>query len=199
MVTDQPAKRKSDGREVLLDVARTLFLASGFDAVSMQQVAEAAGMTKGAPYYHFRNKDDLFLSVFVREIERLRDSLIAALEGPGPLRDRLKVGVLSVTEGTRGDFDQLIRDFESHFDGEPTCLPHNGEGLDISELLIPYFASARESGEFSRLTAERAVEFFMIVLLGQMKATEYKKLRNSPEYTIAQRSGDLVDLLFDGI
>lgn len=63
----------------------------------------------------------------MREIERLRDSLIAALEAPGLLRDRLKVGVLSVTEGTRGDFDQLIRDFESHFDGEPTCLPHNGK------------------------------------------------------------------------
>ena len=42
------AKAEISGRETLLEAACQLFLEDGYDAVSMQQIAEAAGMTKGA-------------------------------------------------------------------------------------------------------------------------------------------------------
>lgn len=46
-------------RQKLLDTALTLFSASGPAAVTMKQVALAAGVTHGAMYWHFRNKEDL--------------------------------------------------------------------------------------------------------------------------------------------
>ena len=61
----QPALR-GVGRDRILDEARDRFLAKGFSATSMQEIADAVGMTKPALYYHFRDKNELFLSVIAR-------------------------------------------------------------------------------------------------------------------------------------
>ena len=196
---DGKPRRKTDGRELLLDVARSAFLNVGYDAVSMQQLSEAAGMTKGAPYYHFKGKDDLFVTVFVREVTRLRDALTTSLDGSGSLRERLKIGVQRMIETTPGDFDQLVRDFQQHFGHSTEGLTVDKNELDLTQVLIPHFASAHAAGEFSRLDADRAVEFFMLLMLGQFKAAEYHKSHDLPVQTSAERANDLVDLLFDGI
>jgi AcrR family transcriptional regulator len=49
-------------RERLLGEARRLFRERGYAATSLEQVAEAAGVTKGAIYGHFSSKEDLLIS-----------------------------------------------------------------------------------------------------------------------------------------
>ncbi len=46
-------------REGILDAANRLFYAEGIRAVSMDRIAEEAGVTKRTLYYHFQSKDDL--------------------------------------------------------------------------------------------------------------------------------------------
>jgi AcrR family transcriptional regulator len=59
-----PRTQKSAGtRRRLLDVAAGLFIARGYGAVSMQDIASAAGLTKGAVYGHFRSKGQLLVEV----------------------------------------------------------------------------------------------------------------------------------------
>lgn len=53
MVTKQSAKER------IIDAANRLFYAEGIRAVSVDAVAEKAGITKKTLYYHFRSKDDL--------------------------------------------------------------------------------------------------------------------------------------------
>ncbi|MBI2534270.1 MAG: TetR/AcrR family transcriptional regulator [Deltaproteobacteria bacterium] len=64
----------------LLESTRRLIAAEGFDAVTMARVAEEAGITKGAIYLYFRNKDQMILAAIeataaemVRGIERRVD------------------------------------------------------------------------------------------------------------------------------
>lgn len=52
----------SKTRERILDAANRLFYAEGIRAVSVDAVAEAAGVTKRTLYYHFASKDDLVTS-----------------------------------------------------------------------------------------------------------------------------------------
>ena len=192
-------KTERPGRELLMDVARDSFLKHGYANVSMQQLAEAAGLTKGAPYYHFKNKDDLFLSIFMREIVRIKDGLITEMEGKGSFRVRLKRCVAYIIETTRGDFNQLFADFERHFRNNPNCAPISDENVDISAALLPYFVAARANGEFARLPADRACEYFLLVVFGQMKFLQFEESRPELYRPPAERSSDLVDLLFDGI
>eukprot|EP00435_Cladocopium_sp_Y103_P077195 s1_g934.t1 len=51
-------------RAEILKSARTVFTETGFAASSLQQIAERAGVTRGALYHHFKNKKDIFLAVF---------------------------------------------------------------------------------------------------------------------------------------
>jgi TetR/AcrR family transcriptional regulator, acrAB operon repressor len=50
----------------LLDAAEQVFLAQGVARTSLQQVAEAAGLTRGAVYWHFKDKADLFTAMMDR-------------------------------------------------------------------------------------------------------------------------------------
>lgn len=78
-------------RQKLLDTALTLFSASGPAAVTMKQVALEAGVTHGAMYWHFRNKEDLlrqlhqqvtlpFEQHYLEQRQAVRQDALQALE-----------------------------------------------------------------------------------------------------------------------
>lgn len=62
----------------ILAVAARLIRERGFDAVSLRDIAEAAGVPPGSMYYHFPTKELLFTSVYKEGIQRLRASVETA-------------------------------------------------------------------------------------------------------------------------
>jgi AcrR family transcriptional regulator len=53
-----------DTRRALLATARVLFAENGFQATRTEEIVKRAGLTRGALYHHFRDKEDLFRAVF---------------------------------------------------------------------------------------------------------------------------------------
>ena len=53
----------ADSRAAILDAAKLLFMQEGFRGISMRQIAEAVGVTKAALYYHFKDKEELFVAI----------------------------------------------------------------------------------------------------------------------------------------
>lgn len=74
----------------LLASARSAFLAKNYAEVTMDEIAEAAGVTKGALYHHFESKEALYLEMMHVDLRGKRELFKSALEGPGPTRERLK-------------------------------------------------------------------------------------------------------------
>jgi AcrR family transcriptional regulator len=62
-------ERKSRTREQLLDAAAAVFARRGFEAATLDEVAAAAGYTKGAVYSNFASKTDLLIGLIERRIE----------------------------------------------------------------------------------------------------------------------------------
>lgn len=62
-------ERKSQTRERLLDAAAVVFAERGFETASLDEVAAAAGYTKGAVYSNFESKADLLIALLKRRIE----------------------------------------------------------------------------------------------------------------------------------
>ena len=52
-------EHKRDTREKILESARRLFNKKGFSEVSIDEIMENAGLTRGGFYRHFRDKDEL--------------------------------------------------------------------------------------------------------------------------------------------
>ena len=65
-------------REQILDVALDVFASSGFHGASMNDVAEAAGVTKPVLYQHFDSKRDLYKALLDEVGNRLLDSIAKA-------------------------------------------------------------------------------------------------------------------------
>lgn len=62
----------------LLAAARELFAADGYAATSLDAVCERAGVSKGALYHHFRNKEALFQAVYAAEEAAIAEAVAAA-------------------------------------------------------------------------------------------------------------------------
>lgn len=65
----RPAASEEDSakRRQIIDGAREVFLAKGFDAASMADIAKAAGVSKGTLYVYFEDKDELFGAIVACE------------------------------------------------------------------------------------------------------------------------------------
>ncbi len=69
-------KKQWDTRDRILDAAEDIFNEKGYSQTSLNEIAQAAGMTRGAIYWHFKDKGDLFCAM----CERRRGSFRAPLE-----------------------------------------------------------------------------------------------------------------------
>jgi len=82
-------------RKRILDAARRVFAANGYDAATNKAIADEAGITTGAIYHYFGSKQDLYLAVFDEVQEIVYGSFKASVIGREDFLDRLD-GVLDM-------------------------------------------------------------------------------------------------------
>jgi len=80
-------EKKAQTRERLLDAASTVFARKGFAATSIDEIAEAAGVTKGAVYSNFDSKEDLVRTVLDERLERRFRDIADDVPADGSLAD----------------------------------------------------------------------------------------------------------------
>src|SRR5512143_2441738 len=106
----------NSGRDAILDTSAKLFSQQGYNGVSIRDIAQACGMTNAALYYHFKNKEDLFLAMLQRDHEQTLIALREAASGPGDLREDLKRLIAcyaNITCQRRQSFQTLRRDLSN--------------------------------------------------------------------------------------
>src|SRR5215831_10025873 len=91
--TSKETARKPNMREAILAAAEELFATNGFNAVSVRDIAQAAGANPGSVTYHFKTKDGLLLEIYRRHcgpMNHRRAELLAAALRVRDLQDRLE-------------------------------------------------------------------------------------------------------------
>ena len=96
-------------RQLIMDGAARLFRAQGFDAASTRDIAAAAGMRSGSPFYHFESKNALLYAVMEEGMQRAVRSQAQALMGLGDAPPRARLAILvrhhcEILLGPAGDF-----------------------------------------------------------------------------------------------
>lgn len=84
---------KDQTRLRLLDAAQDIFMKKGFVATSVEDIAEAAGYTRGAFYSNFDSKPELFLELLRRDHEEMQAALESIFE-EGATRETMEARVL---------------------------------------------------------------------------------------------------------
>lgn len=86
----QPTDRKFPKRCKILTAAREAFMDAGFERVSVDAIAQRAGVSKATIYNHFTDKNALFVAAFAQEADELRREFLSCLnEAEGDLRGAL--------------------------------------------------------------------------------------------------------------
>ena len=119
-VSSRPARLPRDQRRIqLLDAASEVFASKGYHAAAMDDIADAAGVSKPVLYQHFPSKLDLYLALLDQSCDRLVEVVEDALASTEDNADRVIATVAAfyefVSSTGGGDFRFV---FESDLTGD---------------------------------------------------------------------------------
>jgi AcrR family transcriptional regulator len=145
-------EKREATRQEILAAAGILFMKKGYDATSVDDIAEAANVAKGTLYYHFKSKDEVLLGLSIGYLKRLNDSVDSKLAaGEAPLE--VLVGTLKElardTESYKdlsrhfflAMFGQMKEEFECPYTTDPSSLPN---------IVTKIIEAAQERGEIDK-------------------------------------------------
>lgn len=81
---------KNETERQILEAAKKVFIAKGFDGARMQEIADEANINKAMLHYYFRSKDLLFETILVTAMEGIMPLLVEALSGDGTVMEKIE-------------------------------------------------------------------------------------------------------------
>jgi AcrR family transcriptional regulator len=105
----------------LLEAAEAVFIRDGFQAAKLEDIAKAAGYTRGAFYANFQSKEDLFITVAERQLKGLTDKLRTAVLSASGV-DKKSQAVLQIVQESAAArrWALLLLEFDLFFLRQPS-------------------------------------------------------------------------------
>ncbi len=180
-------------REQLIGIGRKLFAAHGFDAVSVEEIASAAGVSKPVIYEHFGGKEGLYQVIVDRETTTLNEILEEQIRPDLHPRQALEgtiVGLLDYIEVNPDGFGLMVHQSPDVLAGSQfsTILSDMGDHLTL--LLGAYFEQLGFDMETAPLYGQMLAG--MVGTMGQSWATT-----KEPSKDIL--AAHLVNLMWNGL
>jgi TetR/AcrR family transcriptional regulator, cholesterol catabolism regulator len=159
------SNKQLDGYNRILDVAETLFQERGYSSVSMRDIAESVGVRQASLYYHFPNKEQLFVSVRERGFERHRVGLQNAFSrADRDLRSQLQAAAdwflsqppIKFLGMMQSDMPSLTKEAEQHL-GRVSFQ-------STFEPIMQIFVLAQADGKIRHVQPKLLTGFFLSVL-----------------------------------
>ncbi|MDE3198502.1 MAG: TetR/AcrR family transcriptional regulator [Acidobacteriota bacterium] len=158
-------ERSLQTRSELLKAARKVFVRDGFERARLEDIAEAAGKTRGAFYAHFEDKEDVFFAIFEEDVARSQRELADGLN-PGSSREARFEALVAHFKSKICEGDQMLLSLEfkmyalrnpqgsERFTALQTALCLESRYFDYRTLL-PEFASAGDTArrQIARISA----------------------------------------------
>ncbi|MEU6773631.1 TetR/AcrR family transcriptional regulator [Streptomyces sp. NPDC046759] len=129
-------RRRVHTRARLLDAAFRVFAAKGFGRVSIEEVCEAAGFSRGAFYSNFATLDELFFALYQERADLIASQVADAFAQDGPDLD-VQASVDRVTEVLLLDVDWLL--VKTDF------LVHAARDPEVARILLDHRARLRRA------------------------------------------------------
>jgi AcrR family transcriptional regulator len=106
-------------RQQLLGAAQEVFVAQGFHAAAMDDIADRAGVSKPVLYQHFPGKRELYLALLEQQVDELTDRVRQAMAGTDDNRTRVDGAVGAYFDFIDADGEAFRLVFESDLRNDP--------------------------------------------------------------------------------
>ena len=183
-------------REMLLDAAEEVFLSQGVASTSLNDIARAAGVTRGAVYWHFENKQALFDAMHAR-VKLPMDALYEQAMKEGDALQALKKSCIYALKHV-GENEHANRVFTILM---TRCEQGNGERQrnrrrEIIARFERVFTEAEAEGKLAPgLTGKNAAIMMHACMSGMF--SDY--VRNPGEYTLGALADSYITSVLNGL
>ena len=181
----------------ILDRAAKLIFQSGFEATSMQQIAEACGLTKAGLYHHVKTKEAILVAIMHYGMDLFEEKVlipVAAIEDPlERLRETMKRNVALVTEDSSKEVTIILHEHQTLTGDAQREI--NGRKKKYVRFLETAFRDAIERGQI-RDTIDPTIAAFSF--LGSVLWT-YKWYRADGAISTQRLTDGMIDLFFAGL
>lgn len=181
-------------RRKVLDAAARAFLQRGYEATTLQEIAQAAGMQAGSLYYHFDSKEQLLEAVFdigMRRVVSAAREAVAALPPDAAFADKLRAAVAAHLELLLGQGDYTSANIRI-FGQAPESV--QARQLELRESYGEWWRGLFEEGRArGELRPDADLSLVRMLLFGAMNwAIEWYEPDKGPIRKIADEASAMV-------
>jgi AcrR family transcriptional regulator len=183
-------------RERILNSAVDLFAQQGYDATSVTQVIERAGLTKGGFYHHFASKDALLYEVYGDLITGQLERMDAMLERRLPPAETLRALILDLVESTAASTQQaLVFWRELHRLGDEHTAAYRAARRRYHDAVRKLIRNGQATGAFSRVASADTITFTIFGVINELPLWYRPSGRKKPD----QIANELADFVLAGL
>ncbi len=186
-------------REAIINAAIDVFYEHGVSKSSLEEIAEAAGVTRGAVYWHFKNKADIFSAIHDQFHTSIMEGFMANAEtSDTPLQDLAAFSshlLQLMNSDERHRRILSIFSLKCDYSGEMANFldEQRLKKIDSMKQIESYFRSAQEKGQISK---ERTPQLLATAFFCYMCGISNESLRHPSIVSIKNDASELVDLFF---
>jgi AcrR family transcriptional regulator len=160
MNVNRQASRSASTRAKLIRAARRLFARNGYAAVGTEEIVRRAGVTRGALYHQFADKQDLFLAVYEQVEQELTEHVAATLGEVSSPFAALRAGIRVFLDACRTPEVQriVLTDGPAVLGWEAWREVAERNGLGLIEAVV---GAAIEAGEIAELSQPALAHLLM--------------------------------------
>jgi len=165
-VETAPKARRGGSREAIVEATARLFLEHGFGAVSMDDLAQAAGVARRTLYNQFASKEEIFREVLLKVAGHLEHAFPPGIETRGDVEDVLRLVARMILEVHKNpEYSGFLRMVVSDSRQFPWIAGEFAAVMDpLTERLAQYLAHLTRMGVLNCRDPLLATHVFMGVL-----------------------------------
>lgn len=183
-------------RREILETAAKLICQTGYEGTSMQQIAEACGLTKAGLYHHVATKEQLLFEIMSYGMDLFEEQVLAHVRPIADplerLRQCMRRNVQLVTEGSSKEVTIILHEHQTLTGKAQAEI--NKRKREYVAFLEQSFREAIARGQIRPVQPTIAAFSFLGMVLWT-----YKWFRPDGALTSAQVADGMVDLLFTGV
>jgi AcrR family transcriptional regulator len=193
-----PVGIQSTSAERILSTALNLFAVKGYDATSVREICEAAGITKPTLYHFFGSKDGVLQALVQSGFQQYRTVVNAAMDSAGSFEDRVKVLARSLFESasTKPHFWRFMHSVIWAPPG--TALPQTESCTEFYDGVVGVLAAACDKAAARGEIAPGTTKARMLILMGAIsEAATGFVIAGKPQLT-PELADEIIEAIFNG-
>ncbi|MEJ5307819.1 MAG: TetR/AcrR family transcriptional regulator [candidate division WOR-3 bacterium] len=189
-------KKEKNVKEEILKKANQIFAKYGYEKTTMDDIAKAVGKKKGALYYYFRTKEDVFVEVIEREIIYLKEKLFQSIVDKKTTKEKLQTYVLNrykILNEVANFYQTFKEDYYRQFE----FVQKLRKKFDIEEekFIEDILKDGVKKGELKDIDVSLTAESFVVA----MKGFEYRWTSEIDFNYVEKVIQSMLEIFFYGI